>query len=97
MRTENPQNDEQENQMNKQVCAQLIAYNFDVLVESMLHTMVTTPENNVRNTSIEILTYVIKINFRKNKDQVLSHKNLDRFRDEILHATLRAYSPDMAP
>ena len=51
-----------------------------------------TYETNVKNSSIEILTYVVKINHRKNKN-----KMVDKFRDDILQATLRAYSPDTAP
>ena len=39
IRTENKEADENENMMNKQVCAQLISYNFDILVESMLFVM----------------------------------------------------------
>ena len=85
--------------MNKQVCAQLISYNFDVLVESMLFVMLQNQnfEGSVRNSSLEILTYVMKINYRKNQNQALSQKNLERFREDILQATLRAYSPDIAP
>jgi len=47
----------------------------------------------VRNQCIEILTHIIKQNFRKNKN----HCNLHEFKDEILIATLKAYSPDIAP
>lgn len=43
------------------------------------------------------MTYVIKQNYRRNKNQGINAKNLERFRDDILNATLRAYSPDIAP
>ena len=54
-------------------------------------------ESNARNSAVEIMTYVIKQNYRRNKNQGINAKNLERFRDDILNATLRAYSPDIAP
>jgi hypothetical protein len=54
-------------------------------------------ESNSRNSAVEIMTYVIKQNYRRNQNQGINAKNLERFRDDILNATLRAYSPDIAP
>lgn len=45
----------------------------------------------MRNLGMEILTYAIKQNSKKNGE------GIDMFRDEIVLATLRAYSPEVAP
>jgi hypothetical protein len=46
----------------------------------------------MRNQCIEILTYMIKLNRKKG-----SPANVEQFRDDILVATLKAYSPEVAP
>lgn len=47
----------------------------------------------MRNVSIEILTYLIKINYRKNNNKA----DLSEFRENLLVTILKAYSPDVAP
>jgi len=74
-----------------------------MLIESLLYVVQMTSEqsvshlqlqeNSVRNSSIEILTFIIKQNYKKNNNQA----NLEAFREEILDATLKAYSPEVAP
>jgi len=49
-------------------------------------------QNNIRNTCIELLTHIIKQSHRSANAQ-----NLEAYRDDILIATLKAYSPDIAP
>ena len=49
-------------------------------------------DNNIRNQSIEILTFIIKSNYRKNENKA----NINSLRDEVLIATLKAYSPEIA-
>jgi len=56
--------------LNKQVCSQLISQNFDMLIENLLIVMVSTQnqnmmqqvanDSNVRNSAVEIMTFVIK-------------------------------------
>ena len=46
----------------------------------------------MRNQCIEILTYMIKLNRKKG-----GVANVEQFRDDILVATLKAYSPEVAP
>lgn len=106
-RTDSQESDEQENLLNKEVCTQLITLNFDLLIESLLVVMDSTHdqnmmqqmgnESNSRNCAVEILTFVIKQNYRRNQNQGVNANNLERYRDEILNATLRAYSPEIAP
>lgn len=47
----------------------------------------------MRNVSIEILTYLIKLNLRKNNNKC----DISQFRENLLITTLKAYSPDVAP
>ena len=48
-------------------------------------------QNQMRNLGMEILTYAIKQNSKR------GDQGIDMFRDEIVLATLRGYSPEVAP
>jgi hypothetical protein len=86
----------------------IVFNNFELLMESLICVVqiscipsgqgqsdqsMQAQESNVRNISIEILTYLIKINYRKNNNQA----DLVQFRENLLVTILKAYSPDVAP
>mmetsp|Transcript_2731 Transcript_2731/g.4652 ORF Transcript_2731/g.4652 Transcript_2731/m.4652 type:complete len:124 (+) Transcript_2731:1159-1530(+) len=76
--------------------------NFDILVESLMQVINRsaqligqglTSDSNLCNLTIEILTYIVKQNYRSHLQTGQRCKNIERFRDDILVAALSAYSP----
>lgn len=90
---------------------QLIFQNLETLIDSLLYIIqlstsskstkpqqhLVLQQNNIRNTCIELLTHIIKQSHRSGSGTGNAASSLEGYRDDILIATLKAYSPDIAP